>query len=123
MMDAEARARRIALEEGGYGWSNCNADGVYQIRRDLLQYYILSALRDAEAQAWQPIETAPKDGTWFLAASSQYRVACPARWHAHSFQWLTTMLELKHCGHWSGHPPTHWMPLPAPPEPPEKGGA
>jgi hypothetical protein len=62
---------------------------------------------------WQPIETAPRDGTWFLAFGKHSRDRC-------------TMMVI--C--WDGDPdwvsaddgyrpylsPTHWMPLPNPPK-------
>lgn len=58
---------------------------------------------------WQPIETAPKDGTRILLFNSyQVRLGYwggkrPACWKEDSGRSL-----------W-GAPPTHWMPLPAPP--------
>ena len=57
---------------------------------------------------WQPIETAPKDGReilgWFGSASV-------IRWHigTESF-WTDGFMRLRE--------PTHWMPLPEPPETP-----
>jgi hypothetical protein len=58
---------------------------------------------------WQPIETAPRDGTLFDVWSG-YRV---------TNLWFATNGKLYREGH--SHPadlehwPTHWMPLPAPP--------
>jgi hypothetical protein len=55
---------------------------------------------------WQPIETAPKDGTWIHVARDIHQGI--AWWNSHS-------------GHWTVGPliyfarPTHWMPLPDPP--------
>ena len=63
---------------------------------------------------WQPIETAPKVGTWVLGFFPNYGVEVQQmRWHdlngQHVFHWMIFgMLTL------SG--PTHWMPLPEPPE-------
>ena len=63
---------------------------------------------------WQPIETAPKDGTWVLAVwKNNLNSACAARvygtgsWEIDADDGVAT--------------PTHWMPLPplpAPPAPP-----
>lgn len=59
---------------------------------------------------WQPIETAPKDGKWLLGF---YRGKCIIyRWSQRQFDkcgngWDFTANGL--------HSPTHWMPLPAPP--------
>lgn len=77
---------------------------------------------------WQPIETAPKDGTWFLI--------CRADDGYESYE-VGRYNPLKHPRYedagnglyrkideviydWSGfnnfHRATHWMPLPSPPE-------
>jgi len=62
---------------------------------------------------WQPIETAPKDGTRFLAYEDGNHYAlewCPdmpcggGYWASYCGQYVTMSPE-----------PTHWMPLPAPP--------
>lgn len=77
---------------------------------------------------WQPIETAPKDGTVFIAGygggeylSYTYEAyTVPCRGH----EWLENVswYDLSDCdrdGDYSSpYPPfTHWMPLPSPPEP------
>lgn len=65
---------------------------------------------------WQPIDTAPDDGTLVLVAcgqdiwiSSRKKGKCvngfPTGWN-----WAIPSVY---------HQPTHWMPLPKPPEPPE----
>lgn len=67
---------------------------------------------------WQPIETAPKDGTWmiiFVADSPLYANPFMARWD-----------KRPGGGWWAGfdgygeddlvRAPTHWMPLPEPPK-------
>lgn len=69
---------------------------------------------------WQPIETAPKDGTPVLIAahdngmSSQPRHVLVAHW-SYSFsddgEWLRDEGE-EFSQTW---PPTHWQPLPDPP--------
>ena len=82
------------------------------------------AARDATAPAapaaeavtgrdeWQPIETAPKDGTWVLgwaqSDSAPYRISW-GRNHDGRLAWSTTF-----CSFASGYL-THWRPLPAPP--------
>jgi len=68
---------------------------------------------------WQPIETAPKDGSSVLAyaplstdphrADKPYRIL-PMRWDE-SQCWRTDIMPFVRFS------PTHWMPLPAPPEP------
>lgn len=67
------------------------------------------------AQAWLPIATAPKDGTYVLLTGDgwSYPPAKVGRWYAwEGFD--------EHDGFWESNSllvePTHWMPLPASPE-------
>jgi hypothetical protein len=68
---------------------------------------------------WQPIETAPKDGTAILVCSAWtmpdglYRVGWIADGFFDGGHWLFGWLDLDPEEY---SPPTHWMPLPAPPE-------
>jgi hypothetical protein len=68
------------------------------------------------SDAWQPIETAPRDGTrilvWWRGRRSQtmVRISRCTQPHGSPYVWVTDgtgrdTLE-----------PTHWMPLPPPPE-------
>jgi hypothetical protein len=70
------------------------------------------ATPEAPSDAWQPIETAPKDGTWILgwaqSDSTPYRVSW-GRNHNGSMTWCTSSFSFV------GGYITHWMPLPAPP--------
>jgi hypothetical protein len=63
-----------------------------------------AAERGAKLAKWQPIETAPKDGTVFLAADND-------GWVWESF-YIDDIDGFDACCHGV---PTHWMPLPAPP--------
>lgn len=61
---------------------------------------------------WMPIETAPKDGTRILtysprAAKLGFSTIRINLWNKSMGCWWHT-----NTNHW---PPTHWMPLPAPP--------
>lgn len=77
----------------------------------------IGALTVDEAPDWQPIESAPKDGTKIdLWADGQRFTNC--RWGKHDAESIVPWGE----EHWRGYPlkgiaPTHWLPLPpAPPE-------
>ena len=74
---------------------------------------------------WQPIESAPKDGTPIILLVNG--VAIEGRWDDQSYpdknifygdgEWDVISLPSHGCGCCSGDDPlpTHWMPLPAPP--------
>ena len=72
--------------------------------------------------SWQPIETAPKDGTYVLLVAAPW-VPAVGRWYEdrECFDYVDSdtfpdeaswELYLAHVGTW---PLTHWMPLPEPP--------
>lgn len=80
---------------------------------------MMGGIRELSSPTWQPIETAPKDGTRFLAtggglgchidfASYNDRVGC---WNTTDFTLDDTDYEPE-----GYNRPTHWMPLPPPPE-------
>lgn len=79
-----------------------------------------AAIAVVRAQAWQLIETAPKDGTVILIADS--RAVYAAFWngkHEPNFPWrFVDPSEDDGFNGWMGDKfgPTHWMPLPSPPE-------
>lgn len=87
---------------------------------------VLAALPPSP-QGWQPIETAPKDGTKILAytvhgdfeLTEWYRVV------SDRFEAVEGGLYRKHedifSQGWNGNTPTHWMPLPPLPAPPVAG--
>ena len=75
-----------------------------------------AALANAETAGWQKIETAPKDGSFYLAfgegktwTQNQPNGCYPGEWHFSESR-----------GEWRGHAltndATHWMPLPEPPK-------
>jgi hypothetical protein len=61
-----------------------------------------------DTTGWQPIETAPRDGTKFLCwvPRGPYEGISINRWKE-GYWWCTSR----------ANPPTHWMPLPEPPSP------
>ena len=80
---------------------------------------IAGALRDAER--WQPIESAPRDGSYILVCNShgswiaKYQHFYPSGYRPSS-PWASMMLNHDHIEKPGrlDHP-THWRPLPAPP--------
>jgi hypothetical protein len=78
-----------------------------------------AALKEPPMAEWQPIETAPKDGTRIdlFGTSGRHQLRVPdCYWHRKAQRWLTkhhdkdgySALRLPFA-------PTHWQPLPAPP--------
>lgn len=65
---------------------------------------------------WQPIETAPKDGTPILIAQENVGAIRWAVWSEGFFR--DGIIEAG--GRMSLPRPTHWMPLPEPPQLPAK---
>lgn len=79
------------------------------------QTAMAEAVASARAESWQPIETAPKDGTSFLACHAGSGVH-QITWHGKAshiplYGWAHGE-DVEDVDLWS---PTHWMPLPAPP--------
>jgi len=68
----------------------------------------------APAPGWQPIETAPKD-KWFLGWEYRYQTPIMCKWGVSGFMPVTAVVEMRLQNHSHYFPPTHWMPLPAPP--------
>lgn len=71
---------------------------------------------------WQPIETAPRDGTRFLACGPHVEGVWVVRWNTMSGGpgWLDDSCA-GHSDYWNyidnEDAYSHWMPLPAPPQP------
>jgi len=80
--------------------------------------YVCTCGYDAQRE-WQPIETAPKDGTGILVAIHEWNE--PANRHVFEVVywkddcWRSSIFE-------EVYPPTHWMPIPATPSSPIRAG-
>lgn len=64
---------------------------------------------------WRPIETAPRDGTWFIAAGGGCDQPTPIKWNTRVGAWECDAVMLED---WDDQTegysrPTLWMPLPA----------
>lgn len=64
-----------------------------------------------EATAWQPIETAPKDGTRILLGRVGYPWVFAGLWNDAYKHWSTGIGAMAYFAE-----PTHWAPHPQPPE-------
>lgn len=68
-------------------------------------------------EEWQPIETAPRDGTTILLVGGVYGgLPFPGKWDSSEFvspvaRWFSSISK----GHLYNHVPTHWRPLYATP--------
>lgn len=78
----------------------------------------LSALTSQpNTEGWQPIDTAPRDGqevdVWYASSISRPGLReANVHWNGHDGFWRRR--DRTHCIY--GEYPTHWRPLPAPPE-------
>jgi hypothetical protein len=97
-------------------WSNLDLNGHTPDGVKRTANRIVAALEQSDAEqgedAWQPIETAPRDGRWLLVYSD--RADRDTKGYFGLERWLADMWcdsEEQSCG------PTHWMPLPEPPTP------
>lgn len=63
---------------------------------------------------WQPIETAPKDGTRILLGRGD-RVWLDEWWKGIGISGWASLVAWEQAGGSYSLPPTHWMPLPDPP--------
>ena len=77
----------------------------------------------AEASEWQPIETAPKDGTrilallrWGYSDGTAGETQTVIYWYGGGLFWVVPIPMNYVQGLDSDVAPTHWMPLPKPPE-------
>ena len=72
---------------------------------------------------WRPIDTAPQDGTEIIALFALRSLDGKRTWIHDFVHWRNGNgypgWYDPRGGHWKHHQPTHWMPLPAPPEDPE----
>lgn len=78
-------------------------------------------LAERHRDQWQPIETAPKDGTYIMVGNEHGSwVAKYAGHYQSGFKppnpWMSMMLNHRHMPHLCSNVPTRWMPLPAAPK-------
>jgi hypothetical protein len=111
----EATLREILAEELGEPratWVR-EGDGMHCV--ELSSGEALAAMRRVSTptlrnDVWQPIETAPKDGRVILAPVDFQPFVALLSWCDDDTDWIDDFGMVFH--------PTHWMPLPSPPQPP-----
>jgi hypothetical protein len=75
---------------------------------------LLTALRQQQAaMAWRPISSAPKGGTYILAFVPKWGIPWQAIYREEGGRWF--MLDDQRDAY-GAFEPTHWLPLPNPPE-------
>jgi len=123
---AAAAACGSALHHGEAACTEGVILGVeYSITRikELIAQKPQAASHAVVGQQWQPIETAPKDGTYILAVMEGY-IPSTVCWR--DYCWMTMDMEasyddgdFEYQGEWKL---THWMPLPPAPQPAHQEG-
>jgi len=104
---------------GEYGGRRTNCffkDGLWQSERGI-ECFDFTHFMPVEPSAWQPIETAPRDGTEIDIYIPELEQRYPdAYWCSIENCWCWDLqgLEGKRIN-FTATPPTHWMPLPKPP--------
>jgi len=109
-VDLDALEAALAKKsEKPWGWADCVSACVANMPALIAELRDLRAESAAiKARAWQSIETAPKNGTGFLAWNESLRIV-EASWWSDNMAGIT---------HWQPFPdgPTHALPLPPAPE-------
>lgn len=127
-MAADLERLREALEEIDMRAKQYDAEDMADIARNALNGGTVADY-DARADApqWQPIELAPKDGTWFWASYDGDAIS--VRWHDTFESFVSSWREMTFAENYGGgtklhspttHAPAYWMPRIAPPA--KKGG-
>lgn len=103
-------------EEIIYTCDRCEAEATVPVER--LTAAALAAIAAYEAAQWQPIESAPRDGTRVLVCTGPVGAFKVRRYYV--THWLSRQHDRFGNG-WSFDGdgfinPTHWRPLPPPPE-------
>jgi uncharacterized protein DUF551 len=104
------RLKELALIVPRYPEDDYELDDIASAIRELI------SLR--ERSEWQPIETAPRDGSSTLlfgrwASDEQGLMSGPV---IGQFNYVRDAWEFANAGGWWRIRPTHWMPLPEPPQ-------
>lgn len=104
---------RLTPAELAFEWRYYQRDARDPSNAELLKFFtdgFNAGIAEGGKDAWQPIETAPKDGTEFWAAQCGAPEAGVLFWDEQ--EWIAPG-EQFNAPNWH---PTHWMPLPKGPD-------
>lgn len=116
-----------------HGWGDPSQADAQRIAIDKARAAISAYLGDVPDSGWQPIETAPKDGADVLVMNQKWLMSCPAGYFSKEYfereysdpnymeeGWYPSagfLFDLPEVV----IEPTHWMPLPSPPNSEDAG--
>jgi hypothetical protein len=105
-------ANMFALLQNNACDPELSMDEAISLGRDVILTALAPLIAEWSAERqWQPIATAPKDGTWVLVMTTHWPHAEVSHWgntfsSVETFAWTNDEYTCK---------PTHWQPLPSPP--------
>lgn len=105
------RSKAEVLAAKGFTLS-CTYDEVAEKDKDYWRDLVRPILAAADAVAWRPIESAPRDGAHILTYYADGRVMTDTFPYRGFLEWQEQLDE----------PPIYWQPLPAPPHTSLEGG-
>jgi hypothetical protein len=120
LFDAIRAGASLIRNQADKGMEIANKEGARDgLKEDCLELYRVAdmlydhavSLSKPVTLPWQPIETAPKDGTRILTCEEG--VVLENQWF--NFDVLRRHKGTEYCRWFSQQNPTHWMPLPKPP--------
>lgn len=96
-----------ALKNDALDWLNCRSDiGQYYMIEDYINHLASQGVLNTR---WQTMDSAPKDGSMFLAYSPSSCLSC------YECYWCSKSNKFKEWNKHDANDLTHWMPLPPPP--------
>ncbi len=115
-LDIVEQMRGMSADHGPDGWPAVQMRDISALCAEITRLRALSA-QPAAVPGWQPIETAPRDGTSIIVASDSGNVWCDVSWRKRpraGARWEHFTLGALRFN------PASWMPLPAAPQAPQQ---
>ena len=111
----EALANAVKASVGYSQFCDATQDLHASLTVDAILRLIASHHALEKRVAWQPIETAPKDGTHILVINARNQNPLPATVHWFDGAWSLSVNQMAEYSDYVWGPPTHWMLCPQPP--------